>query len=117
METILKKNHLSSIKLAFEQNQWIDVIPLLKDNPNIDTIYILTDLMDIFWPTEFDDRNLQCIEITDPIEFIRQIYLKVMMCYFQQGEHYKKNGNYGPANRCFLDAKKALDQVDLLLLS
>ncbi len=117
MKTVLNKNQLSSIKLACEENQWVDVIPLLKDNPNIDKVYILTDTMDLFWPAELDDRNLQCIEITDPIEFTRQLYLQVMMCYFQQGEHHKKNGNYGLANLCFRNAEKALNQTDQLLLS
>jgi hypothetical protein len=117
VEKVLQQNQSSRIKLACEENQWLDVIPLLQNNPNIDEVYILSDLMDISWPTEFDDRNIKCIEITDPIEFTRQLYLKVMMCYFQQGEHHKKNGNYGLANRCFLDAKEALQQANLLLLS
>jgi hypothetical protein len=46
---------------------------------------------------------------------MQHLCLQVMMCYFRQGEDFKDIGDWGLANRCFIDAQNALKQFKQFL--
>jgi len=114
-EAILKENSSSILTLACNNDTLIEVAPLLLANRNVDTVYVLTDRIDIMWPIELENGMFETIKITDGNQLMRHLFLKAMLSYFKQGEEYKNKGDYGLANLSFIDAKNAFKQTKLLI--
>lgn len=93
------------------------VAPLLSSNVQIKIIYVQTDSNELWLPVEFLRENLKSVEIgLGENQLMRHLYLRTMLCYFEQGEKYKAKDNIGLANRCFFDAKCALEKAEKLFV-
>ncbi len=113
-QTILEENSSSRLTVACTNDKFIEAASLLLDNRNVDTVYILTEQMDIMWPIELVDSPFKWIQIKNEKQLMQHLCVKAMLSYFNQGQEHKKNGNYGLANLCFRDAQKALNQKTLI---
>lgn len=60
-----------------------------------------------------ENTNLELVHVTNKKHLMRNLYLKGMFCYFEQGQRFQATGNHGYANLSFVDAKKALKQAEL----
>ena len=117
LRTTLNEYQSRDIMLACTISQLSQIVELLSEYSNITTIYIRADSNDIWWPIELEREGLKCIEIgIGENELMRHLYVKAMLFYFQQGKIHKTNKNHGLANRCFIDAKNALEKVEQLLI-
>ena len=111
----LDKHRSCDIVLVCPESELMQVASLLTLNTHIKVIYIQTNSKEICLPIEFLAADLKCIEIGfDEKRLMCHLYLRAMLCYFEQGTKYKANENIGLANRCFLDAKYALEKVQQL---
>ena len=113
---VLDRHRSCDIVLVCPESEVMQVALLLALNTHIKIVYVQTNSKDIFLPIEFLAENLKCVEIgLDEQQLMCHLYLRAMFCYFEQGRKYKANENIGLANRCFLDAKHALEKVQELI--
>ena len=86
---------------------------MLSNNPNLDTIYIITDQKDLLWPVEIDSENSKWVHVNNEKQLMRHLYSKAMFYYFKKGLEYKKDDDYVQANLYFDKAEEARKQIQL----
>lgn len=115
-EQTIEKYPSCDIILAGTEDQLYQIKHLISKYENIKTIYTRTESKEMCCLIELFRNGLELIEIDlSERQLMRHLYLRAMLCYFHQGRRHK-NENRGLANRCFIDAKTALEKAHQLLV-
>ncbi len=109
-KNILMKNQSSTLIIVCAEDKLPDLVSLLA-HLTLDTMYVLTDQVDIAWPIELIEKNWEPIRSNDQNQLMRYLCLKAMLCYYKQAMEHKKNGDNGLKDLCLVDAKNALNQA------
>ncbi|CAF0869859.1 unnamed protein product [Rotaria sp. Silwood1] len=108
LRTALNNYHESLIVIVCNSNRLTEIDTLLM-NYEIDTLYVCNNDEDQDIREWFDGLIFEnMIEINNRRQLMRHLYTKTMLCYYNQGLEHQKNGDFGLANLCFLDAQTAL---------